>query len=39
VVRMEMTVKTQKHDGQFANLQDEWLITDIDDLLEGNLVV
>jgi hypothetical protein len=39
LVRMEMTVKTQKHDGQFANVQDDWLITDIDDLLEGNLVV
>jgi hypothetical protein len=39
LVRMEMTVKTQKHNGQFANVQDEWLITDIDDLLEGNLVV
>jgi hypothetical protein len=39
LVRMEMTVKTQKHEGAFANVQDKWLITDIDDLLEGNLVV
>ena len=40
LVRMEMTVKTDKDDsGRFRNLMGNWIITDIDDLLEGNLIV
>jgi len=40
LVRMESTVKTTKDDsGVFRNIQEDWIITDIDDLLEGNLIV
>ena len=40
LVRMEMTVKSKKSDnGQFTNLTGDWRLTDIDDLLEGNLVL
>jgi hypothetical protein len=40
LLRMEMTVKTDKDaTGNFRNLQGDWTITDIDDLLDGNLVV
>ena len=40
LIRMEMTVKTDKNDaGQFRNIQGDWMITDIDDMLDGNLVV
>lgn len=40
LIRMEMTVKTKKSgSGSFRNVPDNWVITDIDDLLEGNLVV
>jgi hypothetical protein len=40
LVRMEMTVKTEKgNNGGFLNSQSNWIITDIDDLVEGNLIV
>ena len=39
LVRMEMTVNKEKHNGQFSNQKDFWIITEIDDLLEGNLIV
>jgi hypothetical protein len=40
LVRMEMTVLTEKHDdGSFSNKRSNWTVTDVDDLLEGNLVV
>ena len=41
LVRMERTVLTQKDQssGKFHNVQGDWIITDIDDLLDGNLVV
>ena len=41
LVRMERTVTTTKdpRTGAFHNVQGDWIITDIDDLLEGNLVV
>ncbi len=40
LVRMESTVKTTKtSDGKFRNIQEDWIITDIDDLLDGNLIV
>jgi hypothetical protein len=40
LVRMEMTVKTDKTaSGSFRNVQENWIITDIDDLLDGNLIV
>jgi hypothetical protein len=41
LVRMEMTVKTEKDPtyGRFVNKHDNWIITDIDDLVDGNLIV
>lgn len=40
LVRMEMTVKTEKgSSGGFLNSQGNWIITDIDDLVDGNLIV
>jgi hypothetical protein len=40
LVRMEMTVKTNKNaSGSFRNVHGNWIITDIDDLLDGNLIV
>lgn len=41
LIRMETTVKTTKDEtsGTFRNVQDNWVITDIDDLVEGNLIV
>lgn len=41
LVRMEMTVKTEKNgtNGSFRNTLDNWIITDIDDMMEGNLVI
>ena len=41
LVRMERTVVTKKDQatGKFDNLQEDWIITDIDDLLGGNLVI
>jgi len=41
LVRMEMIVKTVKDSsrGNFTNKQGNWIITDIDDLVGGNLVV
>lgn len=39
LVRMESTVKTTKDEvGTFRNVQEDWIITDIDDMLEGNLI-
>ena len=41
LVRMEMTVKTIKNgtNGSFRNTLDNSIITDIDDMMEGNLVI
>ena len=41
LVRMEMTVKTEKNgtNGSFRNTLDNWISTDIDDMMEGNLVI
>jgi hypothetical protein len=40
LLRMESTVKTTKDPhGSFKNIQGDWIITDIDDLLGGNLIV
>lgn len=40
LVRMESTVKTTKDaGGAFRNVQEDWIITDIDDMLDGNLIV
>lgn len=41
LVRMEMTVKTEKDPtfGRFVNKHHNWIITDIDDLVDGNLIV
>lgn len=40
LVRMESTVKTTKTgDGKMRTIQEDWIITDIDDMLEGNLIV
>lgn len=40
LVRMESTVKTTKRsDGSFHNIQENWIITDIDDMLDGNLIL
>jgi hypothetical protein len=41
LVRMERTVLTRKDQssGKFHNIQGDWIITDIDDLLGGNLIV
>jgi hypothetical protein len=41
LVRMERTVVTKKDPatGNFTNEQEDWIITDIDDLLGGNLLV
>lgn len=40
LLRMEMTVKTEKDAaGTFRNSQGNWTITDIDDHLDGNLLV
>jgi hypothetical protein len=40
LVRMESIVKTTKDSGGvFRNVQEDWVITDIDDMLDGNLVV
>ncbi|CAJ1924608.1 unnamed protein product [Cylindrotheca closterium] len=41
LVRMEMIVKTAKDSsfGNFRNIHGNWIITDIDDLVGGNLVV
>jgi hypothetical protein len=40
LVRMESTVKTTKRsDGTFQNIQENWIITDIDDMLDGNLIL
>eukprot|EP00934_Nitzschia_sp_Nitz4_P005467 Nitzschia sp. Nitz4//scaffold183_size43938//3886//6747//NITZ4_007264-RA/size43938-processed-gene-0.12-mRNA-1//-1//CDS//3329539596//5457//frame0 len=40
LVRFEMTVHT-KHDtaGSLQNIHQNWIITDIDDMLEGNIIV
>ena len=41
LVRMERTVVTKRGSttGKFENEQEDWIITDIDDLLGGNLVI
>lgn len=40
LVRMESTIKTtKKSDGSFQNIQENWIITDIDDMLDGNLIL
>eukprot|EP00980_Cylindrotheca_fusiformis_P031440 scaffold26366_cov117-Cylindrotheca_fusiformis.AAC.11 len=41
LVRMEMTVKTIKDPsfGRFVNKHGNWIITDIDDLVDGNLIL
>jgi hypothetical protein len=40
LLRMESTVKTTKDSGGgFRNIQEDWIITDIDDMLDGNLVL
>jgi hypothetical protein len=40
LLRMESRVRTVKdQQGSFKNIQDDWIITDIDDLLGGNLIV
>ena len=41
LVRMERTVITKRDPttGKFKNEQEDWIITDIDDLLDGNLLV
>jgi hypothetical protein len=41
LVRMERTVVTKRDPitGNFTNDQEDWIITDIDDLLGGNLLV
>ena len=40
LLRMESTVKTTKtKQGTFRHVQEDWIITDIDDLLSGNLIV
>lgn len=40
LVRMERTVITKKEEGGgLSNEQEDWIITDIDDLLDGNLLI
>ena len=41
LVRMERTVITKKDSitGSFHNVQEDWVITDIDDILGGNLII
>jgi hypothetical protein len=41
LVRMERTVITKKdpNTGSFHNVQEDWVITDIDDILGGNLII
>ena len=40
LIRMETTVRTTKSDaGSFRNEQGNWIITDIDDIADGNLIV
>jgi hypothetical protein len=40
LVRMEKIVRTNKNpNGSFQNIQENWVITDVDDLLKGNLII
>jgi hypothetical protein len=40
LVRMEKMIRTEKNpNGSFRNIQANWIITDVDDLLKGNLIV
>ena len=40
LIRMEKVIRTEKKpDGSFRNVQGDWIISDLDDLMEGNLII